>query len=150
MSALRSRWTVATVIVTILALGLGSAQAGPGAWPAARGEVCLQNTTTGGLARLLVVRLLGTHYSLQGFVIDGDEQITLVSGNAELAGGQVLGHLTGSGYEGAEVHGLIGSLELDASTLGGVFRGVGFHCDPSDCGIEYEGVQTLVSAVCPE
>ena len=153
MSAFRSSWTGIAVMMVVLALGLQTAQAAPSLWPANKGEVCLQNTSTGGVARLAVVRVLGGHYSVQGIVTDADEQITLVSGNAELVGNQVLIHVTASGYTAPEVHGMIGSVQLDASTLEGVFEGMGFHCDPGDdpdCGMQYEGVQTLVPVICPE
>jgi hypothetical protein len=153
MNALRPGWSGVVAMVAVLVAGAGTAPAAPGLWPAGKGEVCLENTTTGGFARLAVVRVLGTHYSVQGFAVDPGGDVTLLSGSAELAGGQVLMHLTGSGYTAPEVHGLIGTAQLDAGTLEGVFHGLGFHCDPADepdCGIEAEGPQALAPAACPE
>jgi len=121
------------------------------AWPNNKGEICLEDTVTGGFARLAVMRIIGNHFTVNGIVTDNEDDTTLVSGNAEVDGDRILMHLSGSGYGDSEVHGMIGSVQLDAKTLEGFFAGIGFHCDPvsdPDCAFENEGVQPLVPVDC--
>ena len=61
-------------------------------------------------------------------------------------------HLTASGYAGGEVHGMLGYVELDASTLTGFIVAVEFYCASAyepDCGSEFNSGQTLEAVPCP-
>lgn len=106
------------------------------------------------------MRTVGNHYIIHGIATDSSGHKTLVNGNAMLDGNKVKMHLSGSGnyvVSGSvtEVHGFIGSAELDASTLTGYIVILGFHCeDPGmgseKCGFSNDGVQYLQPATdCP-
>jgi hypothetical protein len=145
---------ISLLLTAIITFCFGDANAGTVTWPNSKGEVCLENTTTGGFSRLAVVRIIGSHYTVNGIVTDNDGDKTLVNGNAEVEGNQILINISASGYKAAdgEVHGVIGSAQLDAGTLTGIFNGIGFHCDPidyPDCAFENEGAQNLEIVTCP-
>ncbi len=133
------------VIAAILFCWLNSVQAGPNLWPSNKGEICLTNDSNGELVSLAVMRTVGKHYIVHGRSETTDGSITLINGNAEIIGGKILIHFSGSGYNTSqdEVHGGSGWVELDANTLMGWYRGIGSHCNPIECGLEYEGPQLI-------
>ena len=139
------------LVMALSAMSYGSAFAGPSLWPNTKGEVCLMNTDTGGLARLAVLRTIGNHFTVSGIVTENSGK-TLINGNAELDGDTILMHVTASGYGAGEVHGLLGYAELDADTLEGFFVAVELHCNGTDdpnCGAELNDGQFLEPVACP-
>ncbi len=145
------RGLTALLFFAILTFWSGIGHAGTSAWPNSKGEICLENTTTGRFVKLAVVRVIGNHFAINGIVTDADGSKTLVSGSAEVDGDGILMHITASGYAAGEVHGLIGSAQLDASTLDGFFVGIGLFCDPVNapgCAFHNEGIQQLEHANC--
>jgi len=88
---------------------------------------------------------VGQHYIVHGRSEGTDGSITLINGNAEFVGDTILIHFSGSGYDiiENEVHGGSGWVELNASTLMGSYWGIGNHCNPIECGQEFEGPQLI-------
>lgn len=151
--------TVGVIMVAVVSSWFMTVHAGPSLWPSNKGEVCLQNTTTGQLARFAVERSVGNHYSVHGYVTEGERK-TLFSGNAIVDGGSVLMNVSSSGWYIAphnapygETYGSVNRVELNAADLSGWVVGVGFHCvgDPAldDCAFGNDGRQELVLAACP-
>jgi hypothetical protein len=149
---------VGIVMVAIFLCWLNSVHAGPSLWPNNKGEICLKNNGpgpgTGEFVRMAVMRTIGNHYIVHGFVIELSGNKTLFNGNAIVDGNWILMNVNSSGSTTAsEVHGFVGRVELDASTLTGWVVGVGFHCeeDPAtdDCAFGYDGVQQLIPDACP-
>jgi hypothetical protein len=140
--------------MAILTFWCDTAHAGPSLWPSSKGEICIENIDTGGFVRLAVTRIIGNHYSVSGIVTETGGT-TLVNGNAEIIGDQILMNISASGYDAVdnEAHGTIGSVKLTLDSvnneLTGYYNGIGFHCEGvNDCGIQKEGPSELVSVPC--
>jgi len=144
-------------VVLMIAVSLycrGAAQAAQGAWPSNKGEVCFLNQSNNEFVRLVVIHTLGDHYTVQGIVTEESGNMSLVNGNAFVDGDRILMNVRSSGYDASdgESYGFAGRVELDAATLNGWARGIGFHCvegDDPECGLESDGVQDLAHVPCP-
>lgn len=147
--------TVDIALVAVFLCWFGTVHAGPSLWPNNKGEICLKNTSNDEVARMAVMRTVGNNYIVHGFVTENLGYKSLFNGNAIVDGNWVLMQVSSSGYKQleGEVHGFVGRVEIDASTLEGWVLGVGFNCagNPNDdnCALSYDGQQALVPIPCP-
>ena len=164
---MRASRVIATgiVMVAIFLCWFNTGHAGPSLWPSNKGEICLKNLGYGNdtgpglgeIVRMAVMRTIGNHYIVHGFVIEKSKNKTLFNGNAIVDGNTILMHVSSSGSMTDEVHGFVARVELDTSNLSGSVVGVGFHCgqppsidpDPVNCEFSNDGVQYLEPTSCP-
>jgi len=125
-------------------------------WPNKHGELCWSVTPPSGTlttVKLAVVRTVGDHYIVHGTITENG-YIRCVNGNAEIVGNKVIMSGSTSGiYNGIELIGGIGLVELDLSTLNGFSEGINMWYDVStgkgDWGtIKYDGVVTWTLISC--
>ena len=163
---MRASRVIATgiVMVAIFLCWFNTGHAGPSLWPSNKGEICLKNLGYGNdtgpglgeIVRMAVMRTIGNHYIVHGFVIEKSKNKTLFNGNAIVDGDKILMNVSVSGHRGdisnvVEVYGSIGRVELSASDLTGWVVGIDFHCEPPSfpCDfIDYVGSQYLEATPC--
>lgn len=95
-------------------------------WPSNSG-VLRWSADTGAVVELVVAKILKEHYLVYG-TITQDGTIQLVNGNAVISNGEVLMHLTTSGFdsnpEPDRAFGALSTVKLDLSNLNGEANGV--------------------------
>ena len=156
----RRGFMASLVLAGIFVLGLNPLFAGPSPWPQSKGELCWINDSNDEVIRLAVVRTVGNNYLVHGMATKGDlETTSLVNGNAVRIGNQILMHFSASGANldstDPEVHGALGRVIFDATTLDGQVVAIDFNCEsgPTSCQIDntYSGmIRTLTYIPCTE
>jgi len=123
--------------------------AGSDLWPKNKGEVCW--TTNGEIVRLAVVRTLNNHYLIHGTITEAGHKDTLINGNAEIIGDEVMMHTTLSWARVDEVNTYSGIVTLDLTTLNGTYEGLSNYYVKSsgETGISYDGPHNLNYIPCP-
>jgi hypothetical protein len=133
----------------------GTAGAVPSVWPNQKGEFCVLNLDTDGIAQIAVQKTVGINYSVQGVTYE-ENGTTLFSGNAVFVDNIAYMNISGSGYDSDddEVHGIIAWVELDFENEDeepdGWVKMVGFHCTGQVDGCEFsnDGTQDLAIVSC--
>ena len=141
------------VVAVVICWGV-TVNADPSVWPNQKGELCVHNETTGETARIAVMKTVGNNYIVQGVTTEATGT-TLFDGSAVVNGNVVSMSISGSGYDPSddEVHGFVGTVELDLALNSGWVKMVGFHCsgqgpDPTGCDFSNDGTQILSIVEC--